>query len=124
MTHRLIIFLTLSTSFLSTGCSSQKCNKKPESIGIQKSKAAKQNKELVVEAACGQCLFDLPGKGCDLAIRFNGHAYYVDGTEIDAHGDAHAEDGFCNAVRKAKVQGHVDNGRFNILQFNLVSEAP
>ena len=54
----------------------------------------------VVEAACGQCLFGLTGDGCDLAIRVDGQAYFVDGTNIDEHGDAHAEDGFlqCNSA--------------------------
>ena len=66
-----------------------------------------------VQAACGQCRFDLKTqKGCDLAIRINGKAYFVDGTKIDDHGDAHADDGFCNAIRKAKVQGEVVNGRY------------
>jgi hypothetical protein len=49
-----------------------------------------------VEAACGECRFGLPGSGCDLAVRIDGVAYFVDGTGIDDHGDAHAQDGFCN----------------------------
>ena len=65
-----------------------------------------KNKELLlVEASCGQCKFGLPGNSCDLAVRINGKSYFVDGTAIDDHGDAHAKDGFCNAVRKANVQG-------------------
>lgn len=74
----------------------------------------------VVEAACGQCQFGLPGQDCDLAVRFNGKAYYVDGTNIDSHGDAHAKDGFCNAIRKAEVQGEVVNNRFKTTYFKLV----
>ncbi|MBL7727919.1 MAG: hypothetical protein JNM68_09540 [Dinghuibacter sp.] len=74
----------------------------------------------VVEASCGQCQFGLTGKGCDLAVRINGKAYYVDGTKIDDHGDAHAQDGFCEAVRTAKVQGEVVNGRFKATYFKLV----
>ena len=76
----------------------------------------------VVETACGQCKFSLPGKSCDLAVRINGKAYFVDGTSIDEHGDAHAEDGFCNAIRKAKVQGVVTNDRFKVSYFKLVKE--
>lgn len=82
-------------------------------------------KELMdVEASCGQCNFELPGTGCDLAVRIAGKAYFVDGTHIDKHGDAHAKDGFCNAVRKAKVQGEVKDNRFVASYFKLVAEAP
>ncbi|SHL12577.1 DUF6370 family protein [Hymenobacter psychrotolerans] len=72
------------------------------------------------EAACGQCRFGLPGKGCDLAVRLEGKAYFVDGTTIDSHGDAHAADGFCNAVRKAEVQGEVVDNRFRATYFRLL----
>ena len=77
----------------------------------------------VVETACGECQFKLAGKGCDLAVRIDGKAYFVDGTDIDSHGDAHAEDGFCKAVRKAEVQGNLVNDRFNVTYFKLLKEA-
>ena len=77
-------------------------------------------KIMVVETACGECRFGLQGKSCDLAIRMNGKAYFVDGTNIDDHGDAHAKDGFCNAVRKAEVQGELVNGRFQATYFHLL----
>ena len=77
----------------------------------------------VVETACGECQFKLTGKGCDLAVRIDGKAYFVDGTDIDSHGDAHAEDGFCKAVRKAEVQGNLVNDRFNVTYFKLLKEA-
>lgn len=76
----------------------------------------------VVEASCGECQFKLEGKGCDLAVRINGRAYFVDGTEIDSHGDAHANDGFCKAVRKAEVQGDVVNNRFKVTYFKLLKD--
>lgn len=75
-----------------------------------------------VEAACGQCQLGLKGKGCSLAVRMDGKAYFVDGTNIDDHGDAHADDGFCNKVRKAKVQGEVVDGRFKASYFELLPE--
>jgi hypothetical protein len=82
----------------------------------------KNKKVLVVEASCGQCNFKLPGTECDLAIRLDGKAYFVDGTKIDDHGDAHANDGFCNTIRKAKVQGEVVDGRFKATYFQLLPE--
>ncbi len=66
----------------------------------------------VVEASCGQCQFGMEGSGCDLAVRIDGKSYYVDGSSIDDHGDAHGEDGMCNCVRQATVTGEVKNGRF------------
>ena len=77
----------------------------------------------VVETACGECQFKLAGKGCDLAVRIDGKAYFVEGTDIDSHGDAHAKDGFCNAVRKAEVQGNLVNDRFKVTYFKLLKEA-
>jgi hypothetical protein len=74
----------------------------------------------IVETACGECQFKLEGKGCDLAVRINGRSYFVDGTDIDSHGDAHAKDGFCNAVRKAEVQGDIVNDRFKVTYFKLL----
>ncbi len=78
----------------------------------------------VVEASCGQCVFDLDGSGCDLAIRVDGKAYFVDGSPIDDHGDAHADDGFCNCIRKAKVSGVIEGGRFVAESFELTEGDP
>jgi hypothetical protein len=47
-------------------------------------------------------------------------SYFVDGTDIDSHGDAHAKDGFCNTVRKAEVQGEIVNDRFKVTYFKVV----
>ena len=78
----------------------------------------------VVEAACGQCRLGLPGKDCNLAVRVDGKAYFVDGTSIDDHGDAHAPDGFCQAIRKAEVKGTVVNDRFKVTHFKLLPASP
>jgi len=79
------------------------------------------NKKIqIAETACGECQFKLSGDGCDLAVRINGKAYFVDGTDIDSHGDAHAKDGFCNAVRKAEVQGEIVNDRYKVTYFKLL----
>ena len=78
----------------------------------------------VVEASCGECQFHMAGKGCELAVRINGKAYFVDGTTIDDHGDAHASDGFCEAIRKAEVQGEIVNNRFKATYFKLIKPEP
>lgn len=74
----------------------------------------------IVEAACGECRLGMPGKSCGLAIRINDKSYFVDGASIDSHGDAHAKDGFCEAIRKAEVQGAIVNNRFKATYFKLL----
>ena len=79
-------------------------------------------KKQIVEASCGQCQFGMEGKECDLAVRIDGKSYFVDGTHIDQHGDAHAKDGFCAAVRKAEVIGEIVDNRFKVTYFKLLPE--
>ncbi|MTH16244.1 DUF6370 family protein [Flavobacterium sp. LC2016-01] len=80
------------------------------------------DKPTIVEASCGECQFGMKGKSCDLAVRIDGKSYFVDGTKIDQHGDAHAKDGFCNAIRKASVTGSIVNNRFVATTFTLIDE--
>ena len=101
-------------AFVATGCGERAT---PESAAGEPEVEA-----LVVEAACGQCQFGLAGHDCDLAVRIDGESYFVDGTEIDDHGDAHAADGFCNAVRQARVTGRVEDGRFIATSFELLDD--
>jgi hypothetical protein len=80
-------------------------------------------KTQIVEASCGQCQFGMTEKkGCDLAVRIDGKPYFVEGTSIDQHGDAHAQDGFCNAIRKAEVSGEIVNNQFKATSFTLIEE--
>lgn len=77
----------------------------------------------VVEASCGECQFGMEGTGCDLAVRFDGKSYYVDGSSIDDHGDAHGTDGMCNCIRKAKVSGKIKDNRFVATSFEVLPVA-
>ncbi len=75
----------------------------------------------VVEAACGQCQFKMTEKsGCDLAVKIDGKSYFVDGTTIHDHGDAHADDGFCETIRQVEVKGEIIDGRFKAESFTLI----
>ncbi|AUC85573.1 hypothetical protein CW731_09850 [Polaribacter sp. ALD11] len=78
----------------------------------------------VAEVSCGQCQFELDSQnGCDLAVRIDDKAYFVDGFNIDDFGDAHDEHtGFCEVVRKAAVSGVVENGRFKATSIKLVDD--
>lgn len=81
----------------------------------------KESKPQIVEVSCGQCQFGMTEKkGCDLAVRIDGKSYFVEGTKIDEHGDAHAHDGFCSAIRKAEVVGEVKNNKFVVSHFKLL----
>lgn len=75
-----------------------------------------------VLASCGTCNFKMKAEGCPLAIKMDGKFYLVDGTSIDEHGDAHADDGFCNAIKKAKVQGSIQGDRFKVTYFEIIKE--
>ena len=75
-----------------------------------------------VEATCGNCMYKMKGDGCHLAIKIKGKAYFVDGTNIDDHGDAHDAEGFCNAIKKAKVQGSIVKDRFEATYFELIKK--
>lgn len=93
---------------------------KSQTNSVTSNKLDTTKKTLIVEVACGQCQFHLPGKGCDLAVRIEGHAYFVSGANIDSYGDAHAKDGFCNSSRIAKVQGELIDERFKLSYLELL----
>jgi hypothetical protein len=78
----------------------------------------------IVELSCGQCQFGLTSqKGCDLAVRIDDKAYYVDGADIDDFGDAHDEEiGFCEVVRKGEVIGEVIDNRFKVSSIEMLDQ--
>jgi hypothetical protein len=91
-------------------------------IAVQAQSKKKFDKPTIFEASCGECQFGMKGKSCDLAVRINGKTYFVDGTTIHDHGDAHAEKGFCNAISKAAVTGEIVGDRFKATSFKLIEE--
>ena len=112
---RLIFVLSITIGFIYPGCGS--CN-------INKVKSVLPNGDFItivnqdgivkglVLASCGMCNFGTKERTCSLSIQINEKAYSVKGTDIDDHGDSHAKDGFCNAVRVAKVSGKVQKDNF------------
>ena len=92
---------------------------------VNKQFAFDQNKPIIeVEASCGLCMFNMEGDECFLAIRHEGKSFPIDGTGIDDHGDAHSNNGFCNAIRKAEVQGKLVNGIYLVNYFKLSGIIP
>ncbi|MGJ8591860.1 MAG: DUF6370 family protein [Aquaticitalea sp.] len=84
--------------------------------------ACKEEEKQLVEMSCGQCQFGLTSQnGCDLAVRMDNQAYFVDGAKIDDFGDAHAEDtGFCEVIRKAEITGALEGDRFQVTTVELM----
>ena len=88
--------------------------------GAVKNQSAEINQ--IVNASCGICNFEMTGDDCALAVCIESKYYYVEGSEINAHGDAHAEDGLCSTIRKASVSGQIKNGVFVAKTFQLLAK--
>jgi Family of unknown function (DUF6370) len=98
------LLIILTTFVCSSNCFSQSKKVKTAKT-IKTTKAAIKDSATaiqIVEVSCGQCQFKMQGKGCDLAVRINNKAYYVDGTKIDEHGDAHEKMVFVKPFVKQK----------------------
>ena len=86
--------------------------------------AEKKSKVIAAEVSCGQCQFGLKTQdGCDLAVRLDDKAYFVDGFHIDDFGDAHNEEtGFCEVIRKAEVIGKIKGNRYQAESITLIEK--
>ena len=78
------------------------------------------NIEGIVITSCGTCKLGVKGGGCSLSVKIGERVYPVEGTSIHDHGDAHANDGFCSAVRVAWVKGEMKENVFHSESFVLV----
>jgi hypothetical protein len=109
----LIILLALSFTSI-TAMAQQTKEKEKTKLVFDKNKPVYE-----LEASCGKCNFKMEGKECELAVKFKDKYYYVTGAAIDDFGDAHDDHGFCNAIKKAKVQGEVVGDKFHVTWFSL-----
>ena len=113
--NQTILVLSFSLSITYAGCGSCKVdNKKAEKPMGDFITEINENGTIkgLVLASCGMCNFGMKNINCSLAIQINEKAYDVKGTKIDDHGDSHAKDGFCNAVRVANVSGKIKKSDF------------
>jgi hypothetical protein len=75
----------------------------------------------IVYASCGVCNFESKESyECFLAIKVEDTVFPVEGSDIDDHGDAHAQEGLCNVIHYAEVSGEFKNNIFYAESFNLV----
>ena len=91
-------------------------------IVILTSCSNKKERNQIADVSCGQCQFELKSqKGCDLAVKIDDKAYFIDGAHIDDFGDAHdVNSGFCNVIRKANVVGVIEDNRFKVTSLKLI----
>ena len=107
----LIFFL----SFIDSTLKSQNISKQKHQMRVN----------LIVDTSCAKCqLGKTSDETCLLAVEINSEIYYVEGTTIDDHGDAHGSDGFCNVIRKAQVEGIVNENTFLLDKFRLLKYRP
>jgi len=98
----------------------------PFKLEVDWIRAIKKSSPPVVEtdsakAGCATCIFHMKGvNGCKLAAEIEERHYLVQGSDIDDHGDAHAPDGLCNTVRRAKVKGRISGNRLIADEFRLL----
>ena len=117
-----LAFIIATQNIIFAGCGS--CNvtnnkvTKPEGTFVTSIGEKGDIKGLVL-ASCGICNFGMKNKRCSLAIQVNEKSYHVKGSKIDDHGDSHAKDGFCNAIRVAKVSGKIKKNVFISESFEL-----
>ncbi len=95
--------------------------KKIMEIVYERDSAAKKTvsavkKVKMVEAACGSCIFKMPGvRGCKLAIKLDGKPYLVTGSDVSAHNA-----GLCGGAKMAKCTGTVKGDQFAAASFEIV----
>jgi|TARA_X000000368_G_scaffold364126_1_gene309642 hypothetical protein len=113
--NHIIFVIVFSIGIVHAGCGSCNVSKKkaekPVGDFVTKINEDGTIKGLVL-ASCGMCNFGMRNKNCSLAIQINEKGYDVKGTKIDDHGDSHAVNGFCNAVRVAEVSGKIKKNKF------------
>ena len=116
-----IFFLTFSSAYAGCGACNVSNKKASNPSGDFITTIGEKGKVSgLVLASCGMCNFGMKNKrSCSLAIQINDKAYDVRGTYIDDHGDSHAKDGFCNAIRIAKVDGEIKDDLFISNSFTL-----
>ena len=93
-------------------------------IAQKHSESHKMKINMIVDASCSKCQFNKDDDTCLLAIKLNSEIFYVEGTSIDDHGDAHGTTGFCNVIRKAHVIGEISENRFLLERFSLLRYRP
>tara|TARA_B100001750_G_C15503236_1_gene598626 strand:- start:1221 stop:1646 length:426 start_codon:yes stop_codon:yes gene_type:complete len=79
------------------------------------------NIEGLVITSCGMCNLGVKNvRSCSLSIKIDQNIFSVEGTKIHDYGDPHSQEGFCNVVRVAYVEGKIKRGVFHADSFVLM----
>ncbi len=115
--RRLGLWLTLGVALVTGlgGCASARRGECGKTVG-----GTAEDEARIVEAGCSTCIFEMEAPGCTLAVRIDGRPYLVRGSHLDDHGDAHAPDGLCLTMRRARVVGCVEDDVFVAERFELL----
>ena len=110
----LILLLTISFQYVEAGCGGCGPSKvhKEEKKGLVESIPRNNYIEGNVLISCGMCNFMNGDNDCALAIKVGSKVFSVKGVGIDDHGDSHAQDGYCNVIKKVYVEGRVRGKSF------------
>lgn len=111
-------FLLMCLCLTLVACNAPVLNQASTSSQVDQRISAIESERL--EVSCGQCQFGMQATGCDLAARIEGQSYFIEGTSIDDHGDAHGETGFCNCIREAIISGERQGDRLVVNKFELL----
>ncbi|MBI89882.1 MAG: hypothetical protein CMG60_07330 [Candidatus Marinimicrobia bacterium] len=64
--------------------------------------------------SCGMCNFMSQDNDCSLAIKVGKNVISVVDIGIDEHGDSHANDGYCNVIKKVYIEGVINYNKINV----------
>ena len=112
------ILLMVTTNYVHAGCGSCRPSrtKKLETYSMKKGLVERipYNNKIAgdVFMSCGMCNFMTDDNNCSLAIKVGRSVLKVDNIDIDAHGDSHSSDGYCNVIKKTYVEGSVSGNKF------------
>lgn len=85
------------------------------------SSSSKKLKDQTVDSSCGLCQFgQTQQKGCLINVKLDGKPYPVVGGPKLSMAEMHQPGGYCVAIRKAKVSGHLDGDRFMVSSWELL----
>ena len=125
--------IMIISSFIFAGCGSEGCGShkthEEQTVEVKSSALVTHIPESgdiegFAITSCGICNFGFRGvRGCSLTIKIGDKVYPVEGTSIHKHGDMHAKEGMCNAVRIAYVSGKMKKNKFYSDSFTLI-ESP
>ena len=85
--------------------------------------AQKKVENLITDAGCGMCMFKKKNtEGCAMAVKIDNKIYTVEGIDKKHFGPMHSENGYCKALKKARITGEIRKEKFYATKFEYVNE--